>query len=109
MEAKVKTLNAHTEQQQMAVTLTEDGLTFIAIKFVPKDDMYHKGLQKNYVDTVNMLDVAEIVTDTINVYSRADMLNEDTWGKIHAAFASFTASTRSWDNIQAVLEGAKWD
>lgn len=96
------------DSKQYEVTIGQGGISFVAVKLIAKNDMYNKGLQKGYVDLVEMHDVAETLAETINLYHKAGKLDDTGWRNIIFVFKPFIHKNKEWPKIELLLEDAEW-
>lgn len=101
-------LSTGNSQPVIVVALPTSLSVFSVIKLYASDDMYNKGLQKNYKNLVDMEEVAGLIAGTLNAYTNVELLNEETWDRIIGTFEPFICACRKWTELTGLNEGAKW-
>lgn len=82
---------------QSVIIATIKGQEFTAIKSVSSDDMYHKGLQKNFKNLVDIGVLFEGLADLLNAYADTDRFNANGYDKIIQAYLPYIDKRMKYD------------
>lgn len=102
----VRTVNSGHKDERRVIGLKKDGTenSLEIVQLIAKDDMYRKGLQKDFKNLVEMGSIADHLAGLLQAYIDTNRMTEAGWVAIMKAFEPFIDKKLRFDLVTQFME-----